>query len=725
LIDEHDLDEQAWVVTRRPKEISSPEQVRSSVEQSFRDFGLDSPKVPDCRTGTSGKIALQLAIDQGVEAVFEREDVVRTEHLIGEIVRLAPGQASNADVEAALRDRTEFVRSTVNGKDMISTQAILAEEQAILDGVRSGLGQLEPLISEGDYQIPPELLSSERRVAELVAEAKARGEELSAELAGEWLRQHAQVHRYVLTSNDQFINVRGGAGVGKTFSMERLVQASIDGRRTVVLCAPYGEQSRMTIRGEASRLDEEGKYTVAQAFREANTVASILTKAQFKPEFRETLRGADIYVDEASLLDNKTMLALVKLAKETDARVIFQGDTRQMHAVGRGRPLDRLERELKLGTHVCRIDVSRRHLRAEDKELARDLSSGKPERFENALSRLIERGSVKEASIDSAVQTILESRNNNRETLVLSSTHRIGEEVSERLHQEYKRANPDKKTATIAAYRLKGLQPAELRSMAAYQVGDMIEYQFDPRKPARMARVEAIVPGGVRVHGRRAPVRFEAVQDAYSRSTLERAVGESLVLTARIKQNCRIHENGSRQVIAAIEGGEMRFQSGLLLRQDDGRVRQGDAVTTYKAQGSSRLQMVRVGDNRSLRAMASREDLHVAFTRHRATATMFVESVDVLKEVANRSSSNRLNATGLASIERTGKENRTIFATKLPTLERAGSPCQRAEEKVESRPNRRKSRSPDLQRRLKQQEVRGKVQTVRPKEQRLQQDQTR
>jgi hypothetical protein len=142
-----------------------------------------------------------------------------------------------------------------------------------------------------------------------------------------------------------------------------------------------------------------------------------------------------------------------------------------------------------------------------------------------------------------------------------------------------------------------------------------------------------------------------------------------LVLTARIKQNGRIYKNGSRQVIAAIEGGEIRFQSGLLLRQDDGRVRQGDAVTTYKAQGSSRLQMVRVEDNCSLRAMASREDLHVAFTRHRATATMFVENIDVLKEVANRSSSSRLNASDLASIDRTEKENRTILATNLPTVQ--------------------------------------------------------
>ena len=349
----------------------------------------------------------------------------------------------------------------------------------------------------------------------------------------------------------------------------------------------------------------------------------------------------------------------------------------------------------------------------------------KSERFESALSRLIERGAVKEVSIDTAVQTILESRKNNRETLVLSSTHRIGEEISERLHLAYKTANPDKQTATIAAYRPKCFQPAELRSMAAYQVGDMIEYQCDPPRPARMAPVEAIVPAGVRVHGRIAPVRFEAVQAAYSRSTLERGVGESLVLTTRMKQNGRIYENGSRQVIAAIESGQIRFQSGLLLRHDDGRVRQGDAVTTYRAQGSSRHQMVRVEDNRSLRAMASREDLYVAFTRHRATATMFVENIDVLRDVANRSSSNRLNASGLASIDRTGKKNRTRFATKVRTFEKAESPYQRATEKIDPRRNRRKGRSPDLQRRLRQHEVRGKVPTVRPKEQRLQQDQKR
>jgi len=111
---------------------------------------------------------------------------------------------------------------------------------------------------------------------------------------------------------------------------------------------------------------------------------------------------------------------------------------------------------------------------------------------------------------------------------------------------------------------------------------------------------------------------------------LERGPVEVLQLTQKVKADGKTYENGSRQTIVAIDGEKMRFESGLQLRLDDGRVRQGDAVTTYKAQGASKMEMIRVEDNRSLLAMANREDLHVAFTRHRANARMFVQDTGVL-----------------------------------------------------------------------------------------------
>ena len=115
--------------------------------------------------------------------------------------------------------------------------------------------------------------------------------------------------------------------------------------------APYGEQSRASLRAEAKKAT---RPDVSRAFRDADTIAWLLSKSRFSPEFRESLREADIYVDEAPLLDNQTMLGLVSLATEIDARVIFQGDTQQLPAVGRGQPLAMLERELGFGMRVGR-----------------------------------------------------------------------------------------------------------------------------------------------------------------------------------------------------------------------------------------------------------------------------------------------------------------------------------------------------------------------------------
>jgi hypothetical protein len=117
---------------------------------------------------------------------------------------------------------------------------------------------------------------------------------------------------------------------------------------------------------------------------------------------------------------------------------------------------------------------------------------------------------------------------------------------------------------------------------------------------------------------------------AYEQSTLERGIGEALLLTKKIKHGDKVFENGSRQVIAGIDVDKIGFHSELELDRRACCVRQGDALMTYKAQGAGKFDMIRVEDNRSLSAMVSCEDLHVSFTQHRATATMFVEFTAVV-----------------------------------------------------------------------------------------------
>jgi hypothetical protein len=334
------------------------------------------------------------------------------------------------------------------------------------------------------------------------------------------------------------------------------------------------------------------------------------------------------------------MLELVRLANDIDARVIFQGDTQQLPAVGRGQPLAMLERELGFGMQAGRINVNRRQLKLEDKRVAQELSSGDAARFSAAIETLIQRGAIRRGAITEAVEAILANRNVTRpvETIVLSSSHRVAEKVSEKLHQAHKAAKPGLAMAQIAAFKVKVLQPAELLSTASYRPGEMIEYRTNNQQPGRLAEVQEVIAEGVRIKGQLKGagelVCFDKITAVYEKTILERGPGEVLLLTQKIKADVKVYENGSRQTIAAIQGDKMRFESGLELKLADGRVRQGDAVTTYKAQGASKTQTIRVEDNRSMLAMANREDLHVAFTRHRASARMFVQDINVLRRVA-------------------------------------------------------------------------------------------
>jgi conjugative relaxase-like TrwC/TraI family protein len=678
--EDHEIDYQAWFITRRPKEITSAPELRTAVRRSFEGNGFDVFVAPEEKRERVVPMDLSKVIEQGVQAVFERESIVRVDHLVGEIVRLAPGEVGNAEIEDALKKRAEFVRKKISDHEMITTRAIIAEEQAIINAVKEGRGKKMAIVNPEEYQTPEELKPTYDRLSQLIDDAKRKDEEMTAELAKLWVEQHEAVNHYVMTSADQFLNIRGGAGVGKTYFMERLVRASLDAGRPVALVAPYGEQSRVTLRSEAEKATGPD---AAQAFREANTVAWLLNKARFDPEFRESLRGADIYVDEASLLDNQTMLGLVSLARNIDARVIFQGDTQQLQAVGRGQPLAMLERELGFGMSVGRINVTRRQLRLQDKRLAQELSSGDAVRFSAAIETLIARGAIRSGGIDEAVQAILTNRNWTKpvDTIVLSSTHRLAERISEKLHDAYKAARPEVKMAHIAAFKLKELQPAELLSTASYKPGEMIDYQSDAEKPLRIAEVATVTANGIRVKGRHELLAFDKVAAVYSKTNLERGAGESLLLTEKIKQNGKIYENGSRQTIASIEDGKVSFESGLELDLQDGRLRQGDAVTTYKAQGASRTEMIRVEDNRSLNAMANREDLHVAFTRHRATARMFVQDIEVLRKAANRTIIDQATARDLETIARQDRIEQIVKRT----FEQARRVAQRVKSAVQRR----------------------------------------
>jgi hypothetical protein len=132
-------------------------------------------------------------------------------------------------------------------------------------------------------------------------------------------------------------------------------------------------------------------------------------------------------------------------------------------------------------------------------------------------------------------------------------------------------------------------------------------------------------------------VPLREVRGVFDRATIERGRGEKLLLQEKIKQGERIFEKGSRQSIAEIKDGTIYFQSGLKLSVDDGRVRQGDCLTDYKAQGIKGAEVRGIEDNRSAVAMANMEAFHVKGTRHVQNVVIHVENKALYLEAIQRS----------------------------------------------------------------------------------------
>ena len=628
----HKIDQIAVKLTRPEKVRITSKTLREDVGKRLEQVGLKLEQ--PLPWAVKPTLNLPLAIEQGTKIAFDKESVVRLDKLQGEIVRLAPGQVANDVMTQQLRDDRQFLIRRMEGHEVVTTRQILGEERTLLHAVTMGFNQREPLVK--DYVTPPALVAIPARVVEIVKDAQGRGEQLIPAQAEKWLNEFAAIHRYVCTSKDQFLNIRGGAGTGKTFSLERLVDQSQQGGRPVYLCAPYGEQARVTLREEASRIEAGGRHEVARVFAQANTVDHLLLKAENDPQ---PFRRADIYVDEAGLLDTRKALALVRLAERVDARVVFQGDTQQMAAVGRGQPIKLLQDELKLGMHVPRASISRRQLGVEDKTLSTDLSSGKPEKFASAVQTMMDRGMIRETSPDVAIEKvareIVDARAVGREVVAVSSVHRISEALSNRVHDLEVERSGCGGQAVLDVHLRRDLQSAELRSSQFYREGDIVEFKHHGE--VTRGAVTAVRPDGLLLQDSSRPVPFREVRGVFDRATIERGSGEKVLLQEKIKQGDRIFEKGSRHTIAEIKDGTVYFQSGLKLSVDDGRVRQGDCLTDYKAQGIKGVEVRGIEDNRSTLAMANMEAFHVKGTRHVQNVVIHVENKALYLEAIQRS----------------------------------------------------------------------------------------
>jgi hypothetical protein len=276
-----------------------------------------------------------------------------------------------------------------------------------------------------------------------------------------------------------------------------------------------------------------------------------------------------------------------------------------------------------------------------DKQLAIDLSSGDAGKFAGAVRQMLDRGLIRQTPPDEAVEKIakeiIASRAKGGDVVAVSSVHRISEALAERIHDFHVEKMGREGQTPVDVHIKRDLQPAELRSSQFYKIGDVVEYKQDDTMVR--APVVSVQPEALRVEheGQAQQLLFRHVRAVFDRSRIERGPGERLLLQGKIKQSDQVFEKGSRQTIARFSSGVVHFESGLRLRVDDGRVRQGDCLTDYKAQGIKGAEVRGIEDNGSAMVMANKEAFHVKGTRHVKNLVLHVENASLYVEAIQRS----------------------------------------------------------------------------------------
>jgi len=481
-----------------------------------------------------------------------------------------------------------------------------------------------------------------------------------------WLNeQQKEAVNHVLTSRDNVMAITGGAGTGKSSLMQEAVEACKANGKNVFTFAPST--------GAKEVLEEKG-------FSNAQTVEHLLRNTKLHTELRNQI----LWIDEAGLLDVRSMNGIFKIAKKQNCRVVLSGDTRQHSSPRRGEAMRLSESEA--GLHVARIDkiqrqkgkyrnavelISRGHEVVNAKTGKTGLLAG--------FDMLDAMGKVKELSSDDVHQelakTYLNSMAKNKSTLVVAPTHAEAGMVTECIRDGLRRQGklPEKETE-YRQLRSLNFSEAEKGNAASYRDADGLVVQFHQniqggiKKGERFqvlgvegqeVRLKSLKDKKTRLLPRQHSDRFEV----YAQTNIKIAVGDKIrfSLGGTTKDGKGRISNGRLDQVKNIDGrGNLMLKSGKVVERDYGHFDLGYVITSHASQGKDRQLAIAAMGSTSLPAINAKQ-FYVTVSRGSEDVAIFVDDKAKVRRSIERSghqlSASELIATGNISPSAHRSEN--------------------------------------------------------------------
>lgn len=584
---------EAWLKRLTPAERGQIAQVISDASAGSANFGE--------------RLSAGEAVSHAARASFERASVVSDKQLRETALRRGVGTVLPEALSPALLEAGVISRD-VEGRRLVTTRDVLAEEQGMIAFARDGRGVCRPL----------------RRAA-------------STDIASLLNADQSAAVTHALNAPDRVILIEGGAGTGKTTLMKELKAGIEAGGRQLFAFAPTADASRGVLQSEG--------------FEGADTVARLLVDEVLQ----QRLRGQVILIDEAGLLGVRTLGQVFRLAETLDCRVILSGDTRQHASVERGDALRLLIDKAGLRPAQVREIVRQR---GAYRDAVAMIARGEIEAGFAALQTL---GWVSEVASDDRHRALardyLAATRAGKTALVVSPTHAEGDAVTTLIRDARKQDGLlgaiDQR---VFALRNLAWTEAERSDPAQYRPGLIVQFFKDAPgiKKGERLQIDGWDEEG-RVLARRSdgtaiplPTTCAARFQVYEPRVLGLASGDQVRVTQNGTTLDGSHKlnNGSLHTVTRFTPeGDLVLANGWLIGREFGHLAHGYVTTSHASQGKT-VDLVFIAQGAESFPASSREQFYVSVSRGREGVRIYTDDASALRQRI-RESGQRGSATEL------------------------------------------------------------------------------
>jgi len=543
------------------------------------------PKYDPFRRGT---LAEQVSVDLAMQHIFERQSVVTERDLIAEALKWGYGTATLEGIKQVVKD-TALIRVPQNGRTLVTTWAVRAEEGRIVDRCKQGKAKFPAL--NPTWRIHDNTLT---------------------------FQQKAGVF-HLLGSRDFISALEGRSGVGKTRLLHEFRRGVEWRGQKLVVLTPMAITAHDTMRKDG--------------FNDAQTVAALLNCEGIQQE----AKGAVWLVDEAGLLSCRTMDKLLILAERLDARVVLVGDTKQHHAVERGQAFELLQKFGELP--VATVDEIQRqtgaYKRAVEQIANRD--------FVGAFKTLEIMRAFREMPIQeretALAKDYLSLVKDGKSALIVSPTHAECENVTHAIRETLKQRGDMGEGKKWSVLKNLSWTAAERSDARHYAPGLVVKVNkalkgFEMGKAMDVVAVtqdEVLVRSGETV--KELPLSKAEHFSIFERDKIEVAQGDRVRITAngRDTEGHRLN-NGSLYTVKKIGRDGLTLENGWKIHKDFEHLDYGYATTSHAAQGKT-VDCVLVAQSGLMSASATdAKQFYVSVSRGRKEVRIYTDDVEALRE---------------------------------------------------------------------------------------------